>query len=415
MTESTAPPGTPFVPNFMQGPPGPPGPAGAMGPPGPAGSAGSVGPAGAVGPAGPTGATGPSGAVGPAGAPGATGATGPTGPTGSTGATGAAGVGVPAGGTANQVLAKIDATNYNTQWVTPAAGLTLPLGQNLTFAPDATYDVGVSTGVNRPRDIYAANTVQAVNAVFTPLVGTQSSLDFALRSNGTDRFIIQNNGHFRPTADITYDIGTSSIRPRDLYLGRNLTVGGTSAFTGTVGVGGAPVTSTGLQVASANLLTVSQAGLWSIPVFSNAATTAGYCVGSTFQTAAAAFTMANGYSYYADVPVLGASSNVTTIYGFYAANQGGARRANAYGVYIAAQSGATSVNAGLYVNSGILIAGSPTPVTGTIGLTGVNPAPGGGAVATLGTIGGSGPTGAGMNSWWKIYIGTTAVYVPYWV
>jgi hypothetical protein len=132
---------------------------------------------------------------------------------------------VPAGGTANQVLAKIDATNYNTQWVTPATGLTLPLGQNLTFAPDATYDVGVSTGVNRPRDIYAANTVQAVNAVFTPIVGTQANLDFSLRSNGTDRFVIQNNGHLRPVVDGSYDIGNATHQIGNLYASANIHLG----------------------------------------------------------------------------------------------------------------------------------------------------------------------------------------------
>lgn len=36
------------------------------------------------------------------------------------GAAGPAGPGVPVGGTANQILSKIDASNYNTQWVTPA-------------------------------------------------------------------------------------------------------------------------------------------------------------------------------------------------------------------------------------------------------------------------------------------------------
>lgn len=41
---------------------------------------------------------------------------------GPTGATGPAGTGVPTGGTAGQVLAKIDGTNYNTQWVDAASG-----------------------------------------------------------------------------------------------------------------------------------------------------------------------------------------------------------------------------------------------------------------------------------------------------
>ena len=48
--------------------------------------------------------------------------TGETGATGATGATGPAGTGVPTGGTAGQVLAKIDSTNYNTQWVDQTGG-----------------------------------------------------------------------------------------------------------------------------------------------------------------------------------------------------------------------------------------------------------------------------------------------------
>ncbi len=54
------------------------------------------------------------GAQGPAGATGAQGPQGVAGPAGPQGATGANGQGVPTGGTANQVLAKVDGTNYNT-------------------------------------------------------------------------------------------------------------------------------------------------------------------------------------------------------------------------------------------------------------------------------------------------------------
>lgn len=59
------------------------------------------------------GLTGATGATGPAGADGAQGPVGPQ---------GAPGVGVPIGGTANQVLSKVDATDYNTQWVDPTTG-----------------------------------------------------------------------------------------------------------------------------------------------------------------------------------------------------------------------------------------------------------------------------------------------------
>jgi hypothetical protein len=44
------------------------------------------------------------------------------GPKGDTGAAGSNGVGVPVGGTTGQVLAKIDGTDYNTEWVTPSGG-----------------------------------------------------------------------------------------------------------------------------------------------------------------------------------------------------------------------------------------------------------------------------------------------------
>jgi len=60
--------------------------------------------------------------VGTQGPPGPAGAPGSPGSPGAPGATGAPGVGVPVGGTAGQVLEKIDGTNYNTQWATPSGG-----------------------------------------------------------------------------------------------------------------------------------------------------------------------------------------------------------------------------------------------------------------------------------------------------
>ena len=80
-----------------------------------------VGPAGVQGERGADGIPGPIGATGPIGPTGPQGDAGPTGPTGATGATGPTGAGVPVGGTTNQVLSKIDGTDYNTQWVTPTS------------------------------------------------------------------------------------------------------------------------------------------------------------------------------------------------------------------------------------------------------------------------------------------------------
>lgn len=66
---------------------------------------------------GPEGPQGPQGEPGPQGPQGDTGPAGPTGPTGATGPAGADGVGVPAGGSAGQVLSKASGTDYDTEWV----------------------------------------------------------------------------------------------------------------------------------------------------------------------------------------------------------------------------------------------------------------------------------------------------------
>ncbi len=127
----------PMGPQGPQGLTGPQGPAGAngldgaTGPMGPQGIQGPAGPAGANGLDGATGPMGPQGLTGPAGANGLDGATGPmgpqgiqgpVGPVGPAGTNGTNGVGVPTGGTAGQVLAKVNGTDYNTQWVTPSGG-----------------------------------------------------------------------------------------------------------------------------------------------------------------------------------------------------------------------------------------------------------------------------------------------------
>ena len=70
------------------------------------------------------------GATGAQGPTGSTGAQGPQGNPGATGSTGATGPGVAAGGTTGQVLTKVNATDYNTNWQTPATG-------GVSDAPDA--------------------------------------------------------------------------------------------------------------------------------------------------------------------------------------------------------------------------------------------------------------------------------------
>lgn len=110
-----------------QGPQGEQGETGPQGPQGEQGEQGPQGDTGATGATGPTGPTGPTGATGSTGATGATGATGPQGPkgdTGDTGPAGADGIGLPSGGSDNQILTKQSATDYDYAWETPVAGVT---------------------------------------------------------------------------------------------------------------------------------------------------------------------------------------------------------------------------------------------------------------------------------------------------
>jgi hypothetical protein len=104
----------------LPGPTGPRGLRGFDGPPGPEGRDGEEGPVGPQGPQGVQGIQGiqgPDGIQGPKGDTGATGATGAKGDKGDTGDPGADGVGVPAGGTTGQLLAKASNSDYDDEWV----------------------------------------------------------------------------------------------------------------------------------------------------------------------------------------------------------------------------------------------------------------------------------------------------------
>jgi hypothetical protein len=55
-----------------------------------------------------------------------------------------------------------------------------------------------------------------------------------------------------------------------------------------------------------------------------------------------------------------------------------------------------------------------TGLAGTTNFAVPSPALGGGAGATLGTIGGSGPTAAAQNQWLEIEIDTVRHWIPVW-
>ncbi|AMR27015.1 hypothetical protein A0257_07765 [Hymenobacter psoromatis] len=182
--------------------------AGAKGDKGDAGTAGTKGDKGDAGTAGPKGDKGDTGTAGTAGAKGDTGAAGGQGPKGDagtagakgdTGAAGSNGQGVPTGGTAGQVLSKVDGTNYNTQWSTP-------------------------TGSSGAYPSIELNTSVASSQAVTPLAGSNTYVPLVFSSsNGTGAALSGGNA----------------------WNGSVFTVGSAGAGTYQVTVQMMPITSTG--------------------------------------------------------------------------------------------------------------------------------------------------------------------------
>jgi hypothetical protein len=161
-----------------------------------------------VGPVGPTGATGATGANGAdgysvlngSGAPGAglgvngdfyidttahsiygpkaAGAWGSsTSLVGPTGSNGTNGQGVPTGGTANQVLAKIDGVDYNTQWVTPSASGASPTVTGSRGTPQSISAAGgiAFTGTNYFNSWYVQGSGGAVTVTANPQIAAATN------------------------------------------------------------------------------------------------------------------------------------------------------------------------------------------------------------------------------------------------
>lgn len=154
---------------------GPAGPQGIQGPagqdsqvPGPTGPQGAQGETGPTGPTGATGPQGPTGSQGPKGDTGNTGATGNQGPQGSQGPQGPqgnTGPGVPNGGSAGQTLAKINATDQNTQWVSAEAPYRTLLdssGSHIAARVAGTYGMGQGD----PLAISGTGTLYPLNVIY---------------------------------------------------------------------------------------------------------------------------------------------------------------------------------------------------------------------------------------------------------
>ena len=134
-------------------------------------------------------------------------------------------------------------------------GGTTSLAGNVTFATDATYDIG-ATGANRPRDLFLSRNLVVggtltlaggVNLNGNVTIGDASSDTLTITSTITSNLIFTDN---------TYDIGASgATRPRNLYLAGLLTMGGALTVNGNTILGDATADTITLNaLVSSNML-----------------------------------------------------------------------------------------------------------------------------------------------------------------
>ncbi|MCU0351793.1 MAG: hypothetical protein MUF43_13350 [Flavobacterium sp.] len=118
---------------------------------------------------------------------------------GTNGASGANGQGVPTGGDAGQVLAKVDGTDYNTQWVTPSAGggTTSYKGVVLDVFQSSPLTVGVGAPLVHYSGILCFNSADVVTAPPSN-IGTFTSFDSTTSTQAGKTFAVKTN-HTAPT------------------------------------------------------------------------------------------------------------------------------------------------------------------------------------------------------------------------
>lgn len=151
------------------------------------------------------------------------------GPTGATGSAGSNGQGVPTGGTAAQVLSKIDGTNYNTQWVTlgtaasaatGTSGAAVPLlntactwSDNMTIAK-ASATAGIT--VSRTTTNAADGVLRAVADKIE--IGSTSADNVSLIANGTEVARATSGGGIIVGSPTGGDQGAGKINCTGLYV-----------------------------------------------------------------------------------------------------------------------------------------------------------------------------------------------------
>ena len=124
-------------------------------------------------------------------------------------------------------------------------------------------------------------------------------------------------------------------------------------------------------------------------------------------TVNAAMSLVAGWTVNAPSITLGTGS-VTTAAAMNIGGNPGAATTNRVGLRIISNpSGGSGINAALWITAGLSRFDGRVDINNGIAL-------GGGAAATLGTIGGSGPTAAAQAQWLEVDIGGVAHWIPVW-
>ena len=180
---------------------------GAQGPQGPKGDTGDTGLQGIQGVAGPTGPQGPTGLTGTTGATGADGAQGPQ------GATGADGVGIPLGGAAGQVLAKMSEADLDVAWVDASGGSAPTTGAHAYWRVFCTEGIHPNyCSLSELGFWQVADAVEAPPTGGVPIQGSNywsGSAGVAFDGDSSSRWGAEYNGVTNGTAWIGYHFATA--------------------------------------------------------------------------------------------------------------------------------------------------------------------------------------------------------------
>ena len=157
---------------------------------------------------------------------------------GATGATGATGAGVPVGGTTGQLLRKVSATNYDTEWATitgvtdgnkgditvSGSGATWSINAGVVTNADlvnvatATFKGRATAGTGSPEDLTGTQATALLDVFSSTLKGLVPA-----SGGGTASFLRADGWSTTLTAPLRPPAGTTSAAPLVLTSGTNLT------------------------------------------------------------------------------------------------------------------------------------------------------------------------------------------------